>query len=164
MGSVSRNKNRIPKLEYDLRKLAKVRLMGQVCNYRYTFILPDGNDIRFDTKRIAIDLCPRAFIITSGNEWVHKETYEDNIVKAFDRIRKDNKSAWLNAAYSMSHGMLHFPPHRVQERHWYEENSLLMFLLFLNDAIATYPTYPIDLQRYRENIPSLEDTASGDSG
>jgi len=160
-GSISRGKKKIPKLEYDLRKLAEVRLMGQDRNYRDTFILSDGNEIRLDTKRFNINLCPRAFIITSGDEWVHKKTYEAKVVTALDRIRKDNESAWLNAAYSMNHGMLYFPPHRAHEGRWYEENSLLMFLMFLNDAIATYPTYRIELQKYRESIPSSEDTTSG---
>jgi hypothetical protein len=163
-GSISRSKKRIPKLEDDLRKLAKVRLMGEDRIYHDTFLVSDGKDIRLETKSISINVCPRAFLITSGNEWVHRKNYETNVVRAFDKIRKDNKSAWLNAALSMKHGMLYFPPHQADERRWFKENSLLTFLMFLNDAVTTYPTYRINLQRYRKNIPSLEDTTSGDSG
>jgi len=163
-GSISRNKKRIPKLEDDLRKLAKVRLMGEDRIYQDTFMVSDGKDIQIETKSFTINLCPRAFIITSGDEWVHRKSYETNVVKAFDKIRESNKSAWLNAALSMKHGMLYFPPHQADERRWFNENSLLMFLMFLNDAIATYPTYRINLQRYKQNIPSLRDNERGDKG
>jgi len=163
-GSISRNKKRIPKLEDDLRKLAKVRLMGEDRIYQDTFMVSDGKDIQIETKSFTINLCPRAFIITSGDEWVHRKSYETNVVKAFDKIRESNKSAWSNAALSMKHGTLYFPPHQADERRWFHENSLLMFLMFLNDAIATYPTYRINLQRYKQNIPSLRDNERGDKG
>lgn len=154
--TVKRGNHKVPKFESDIEKLATVRSMGRYRKYvDLVPILAEGR-VQFMQVEIPIDLCPRAFIITSGDEWTKAETYEKHLLDSLRSVRNNNPDTWLNAALSLRHGMLHFAPHTDFESKWFKDNPLLEFLLFLNKAIATFHTFKIDIQKYRPTIPETE--------
>jgi hypothetical protein len=153
---VNHKGKKVSKFESDIDKLATVRTMGRVRTYDE--MVPTFAKDKMSFKRLAfsLELCPRAFIITSGDEWQKSDTYKNNLIHSLKCVRQNNINAFLNAAFSFKHGMLHFLPHENFETRWYRNNSLLEFLLFINNAISTFDTFKIDIRKYRNTIPEIE--------
>lgn len=155
---VKRGGHKIPKFDSDIKKLAKVRSMGRRREYVDLVPYPTQEGIKLKPFVFTIDLRPMTFLITSGNEWAKAETYKKHLLNGLRNVRdKDKKrDTWLNAVFSLRHGMLHFERFTDFESKWIKENSLLEFLLYLNKAIATIPTFKIDIQKYRPTIQEIE--------
>lgn len=154
---VKRSNEKLPKLQIDIEKLSKVRSMGRVRHYRDRFPITEGRSITLREIQIPVELCPRAFIVTAGDEWAKPKTYKNHVIEALKNVKRNNSDAFINAAFSFKHGMLHFLPYDPFKTNWYEEHPLLEFLLFINDAILTFDTYKIDVRRYRHTIPKIDD-------
>ena len=93
-------------------------------------------------------------MITCGDEWQKHKSYEQHLISALNSAKaKGYDEVWVNAVLSMKHGMFHFTPHTKFEFNRVKSNALLEFLLFINRAISTYPTFRIDIGRYRPTIP-----------
>lgn len=146
-------KNSTPKLKSDMTKIAKVRKMGR--KRQYVDYFPTTSNGAVVLRNIVIDICPRSFLITAGKEY-SKKTYESNIKKYLLDIRETNDDAWLNGMFSVEHGFYYIPPEIDGKCKWFGEDTFLDFILFLNHSIAMYPTYKIDLQRYRSTIPNVD--------
>lgn len=147
---------KVSKFESDIDKLATVRSMGRIRSYDEMIPTCFEEKMRFERLAFSVELCPRAFIISSGDEWQNSNTYKENIVRSLVRVRQHNENAFVNAAFSFKHGMLHFPPYKQREAKWYKKNSLLEFLLFINHAISTFDTFKINIRKYRNTIPEIE--------
>jgi len=153
---VKQDGRKIPKFNSDIKKLAKVRSMGRRREYVDLVPCPTQEGVKLKPFVFTIDLRPMTFLITSGNEWAKAETYEKNLLNGLRNVRDENRDTWLNAVFSLRHGMLHFERFSDFKSKWIKENSLLEFLLFLNNAIATIPTFKIDIQKYRPTIQEIE--------
>jgi uncharacterized protein DUF6602 len=125
---------KIPKLADDLLKLAKVRRIAKTRKYV---------DLEYE-------LPPRCFLITFGDEWTHCENYRKHLMAGIETASQHGKDVWVNAAWSVRHGMFHFRPHltgQIPTR--VHENALLEFIFFINTAISSVRTDLIDVTRYR---------------
>jgi hypothetical protein len=153
---VKQDGRKIPKFDSDIKKLAKVRSMGR--RREYVDLVPclTQEGVKLKPFVLTTDLRPMTFLITSGNEWVKAKTYEKNLLKGLRNVKDENRDTWLNAVFSLKHGMLYFERLTDFKSKWIKENSLLEFLLYLNKAIATIPTFKIDIQKYRPTIQEIE--------
>jgi hypothetical protein len=148
---------RIEKIEDDLLKLAKVRKIAK----RRAYILPAlvqataQGAPRPGEIRLDYELAPRAYLITCGDEWVKRETYERHILASLTSASARRSEVWLNAAFSMKHGMLNFRPYVTYEAEWRGRNPMLEFILTLNDSVSRIQTGRIDVRRYRPTLPAL---------
>jgi hypothetical protein len=125
---------KIPKLSDDLLKLAKVRQIAKIRKYV---------DIEYE-------LPPRCFLITFGDEWTHWENYRKHLIAGIETARHHGRAVWVNATWSVRHGMFHFRPHETgQIPTRVHENALLEFIFFINTAISSVRTDMIDVTRYR---------------
>lgn len=146
---------KIPKFESDILKLAKVRKMGHSRRYFDFFHYESKNEFKIEERSFPVILCPRSFIITCGDEWKKPERYKKNIIDSLKKVKEEYSDTWINAAFSLTHGMLHFKPYTEFENEWIKNNSLLEFVLLINNALSTFPTWRIDISKYRP-IPELE--------
>jgi hypothetical protein len=129
----------IAKLQDDILKLAKLREIAKDREYR----------------EFSYSLAPRSFLITCGDEWVKKDTYEKHLMAALADAQQRRSQVWVNAVFSMRHGMFHFKPHTAFEHEQpIRDNALLEFVLFLNNAISDFPVARIDLRKYRPTLPA----------
>lgn len=144
---------KVPKIEDDLIKIARVRKIAQQREYMETFPNIENGQLKFSTHKIDISLSPRSFLITCGDEWQKEETYEKHILSALTSAKEKGHEVWVNAVLSMKHGMFHVTPYTEFEINKIKENALLEFLLFINSTISSYHTYRIDIRRYRPTIP-----------
>lgn len=148
----------ISKFEADTMKLAKLRQIAQHREYRDSFPITardakEKNEITFVEFDVHVRLPPRCFLITCGDEWAKRDTFERNVVEGLHSLKEKGLSPWLNAVLSMRHGMLHFKPHHEYETQWLTKNALLEFILFLNNVVATNRTHRIDIRKYRPSTP-----------
>ena len=106
-------------------------------------------------SRISYSLSPRSFLITFGDEWSKSKTFEKNLIRALTHAKQEKypEHVWINAAFSMRHGMFHFIPHTQFEYNSVKYNALLKFFFFINDVVSNFFTSRIDLWRYRPTIP-----------
>lgn len=149
-----------PKLEDDALKLARVRQIARERSYITSVAVKGSAGISLENVSVNFELSPRAFLITCGDEWAKSETYEKHLLAALNSASDRHEHVWLNAVLSMQHGMFHFKPFTTFEYECRQQNALLEFLLFVNNAISSYHTYPIDLQRYRPTVPSAADESN----
>jgi hypothetical protein len=156
----------IEKLEDDILKLARLRALARRREYIDSSPVGflQGEELRAiygGPRRVEVDLAPRAYVITCGDEWSRAATYQAHLDAALRSARQRGEGeTWLNAALSIKHGLIWYRPHSdfVSER--LREHGLLEFFLFLNQAIATYQTYRINITRYRPSVPE----ENGDTG
>ena len=92
------------------------------------------------------------YVVTSGDEWKSPDTYTKNGVVALERLSSRDNHPWLNAAFSLRHGLLEFEPYTAFHGHWTTTNSLLQFLFTLNQAVSTFSTFKVDLKRYAKAL------------
>lgn len=147
----------IQKLEDDTLKLARVRQIARERSYITSVVVKGSAGISLENVSLQFELSPRTFLITCGDEWVKSETYEKHLLAALNSASTRHEHVWLNAVLSMQHGMFYFRPYTKFEHERRKQNALLEFLLFVNNAISSFHTYPIDLQRYRPTVPSATD-------
>ena len=62
------------------------------------------------------------------------------------------KHVWLHMAYSLKHGLYRFRAYTNFEYRHIEKDALLEFVLWLNELLSTYPTYRMNLSRYRPGL------------
>lgn len=143
----------VPKFEGDLAKLGGVR---SLCNKREYFEVHPvkvGDKIEMYPLPFTLTGSPRSYLVTSGDEWKSADTYQRNLVSALKKLNSQGKPTWVNAALSLQHGLLLFKPYTQHESHWQRSNALLNFLLVINQAIATFSTFKVDIKRYAKTIP-----------
>jgi hypothetical protein len=150
----AKDRRRKPKLQDDIEKLARFREIAKKREYTDSLAVAKDNGIEVRDYTITIELCPRSFLITCGDEWQNHEPYEQNLVGSLGAAKSNEEEVWLNGVLSMKHGFYHFTPHTTFEFNRIEKNPLLEFLLFVNRAISTYRTYRIDIGRYRPRVPN----------
>lgn len=161
-GTIKRASGKTTKLEDDLRKLAKVRKLGENRKYQDQIMVttPEGR-FQLATRTFAVTKPgPRAFLVTCGDEWANAATYERNLVAALRALKDEGTNVWLHAAYSVAHGLLTFKPYSDFEGEWRQTNALLDFVLYINQLVGSFPTYQIDLGRYR-SAPQSDGTIIG---
>jgi len=146
---VKRDKNNIEKLEDDLIKIAKVRRIAKFRKYVTTVPVLENGKLELVKTNLEIELCPRSFLITYGDEWKKHDTFYRHLNSALCSARDKGYEVWVNSVLSMSHGMFRVVPYTEFEIHRMASDALLEFLLFINNAISTYHTYQIDINRYR---------------
>ena len=144
---------KLSKLEDDILKLAKLRGIAREREYLIPVNSVQNNQVQFANARLPYILPPRCFLITCGDEWVKAATYEKNLLGAMNAAAKRSAHVWLNAAFSMRHGMFHFKPFTDFDHQRTIENALLEFVLFINVVIAEFRTSHIDIRRYRPTLP-----------
>ena len=146
---------KITKLEDDILKLAKLRRIADDREYLHSVATETATGLQLVEGRFSFSLSPRSFLITCGDEWSKKETFEKNLLGALTRAKQkqDQKHVWINAVLSMRHGMFHFVPYTEFEFNSIKDNALLEFFFFVNNAISEFFTSRIDLRRYRPTIP-----------
>lgn len=143
---------KIPKLQDDLLKLARVRKMSETREYYDSFSTVDANGkIRVALKKIKRKLAPRTFLITCGSEGT-KNKYEETLVAALEAADKIQEQTWVNMVYSLNHGLFRFIPYTKYEYRHTQDDVLLEFILRLNHMISTYQAYRIDITRYRPSL------------
>jgi hypothetical protein len=153
-GQLGKGPNAVSKLHADLRKLSVVRKLGENRHYHAQVPIVDGGAVALGTADIvAVSPGPRSFLVTCGDEWVNASTYERNLVAALKAVRSEGRSVWLHAAYSVKHGLLSFVPYTDFECTWTTKDPLLEFVMFINQSLTNFPTYQIDLRRYRSSMP-----------
>lgn len=146
-------KRKISKLEDDITKIAKVRRISKIRRYKAVELSIDENNTpQPKYSDFNITLSPRSFMITYGDEWKKSETYEKHLIEALKQSKSKGHEVWVNAVFSMSHGMFHFVPNTEFLYSRIKSDALLQFLLFINQAISSYQTYQIDISRYRPDI------------
>jgi len=141
------------KFKNDIEKLARIRTMGKTREYLLEVPVLDEGLPQIKVINAVTEGCPRTFLITCGREWKNDKTYKRNLVKAIKSAVIKNENAWINAVFSMSHGMLHF--HESLDVEWDKKDALLNFLLFLNHANNYFITGKVDIQKYRPTIPDV---------
>jgi hypothetical protein len=146
-------KGTISKIQDDILKLAKLRRIAKDREYLMPVHVRNGNRIELRSVPFPYALSPRCFLITCGDEWVNAATYERNLVEAMTTAKSRHPDVWLNAVFSMRHGMWHFKPFTDFERKRITVNALLEFVLFINTVVAEFHTSQIDIRRYRPTIP-----------
>jgi hypothetical protein len=140
--------NKKPKLLSDLEKLIKIRKMGEERTYVVFSNHVSEEELKIKPQSMTLNLCPRTFLITSGREWTKRETYSGNIIKHLKSLKVDCKQTWLNACFSLNHGMLWFKPYTDFEYKWEKKDALMMFLFSLVDSVTSFQTYRIELRKY----------------
>ncbi|MEJ2682724.1 MAG: hypothetical protein P8144_15030 [Gammaproteobacteria bacterium] len=143
----------ISKLEDDILKLAKLRGIAREREYLVPINTVQNGQVTFKNSRLPYTLSPRCFLITCGDEWVKADTYERNLLSSMNAAKQKNDHVWINAAFSMCHGMFHFKPFTQFEHQRTRENALLEFVLFVNVVVAEFRTSHIDIRRYRPTLP-----------
>ena len=145
-----RDKN-LGKLEQDIRKLAEVRAL---CKERHYFEMQPvvvGKKIEYQAVPFVLT-GTRCYLITSGDEWKSADTYQRNVVAGLHNLRAGGKQPWLNAAYSVRHGLLEFVAYTDFLSQWSSNNALLAFLLAINQGVNTFSTFKVDLRRYAKSL------------
>jgi len=140
--------NKKPKLLVDLEKLALVRKMGEKREYVVPSDIVSEEELKIPFRKMVLNLCPRTFIITSGKEWVKRETYSENIIKHLKSLKVEYGQVWLNACFSLKHGMLWFKPYTDFHYEWQKNDALMTFLFTLVDSVTSFQTYRIELRKY----------------
>jgi len=144
------------KFEADILKLAEVRGMGK--NRRYQVKYWESQEIPERASRTAA-LSPRAFLMTAGDEWAEAATYETHLAKSLRSAKAESEHTWINAAYSMKHGLLKYRPCTVFEHdNWIKDDSLFHFIFMLLYGIQTFalPNAALDVNAYR-SMPKEEE-------
>jgi hypothetical protein len=149
----SGEKKSVPKLEHDLVKLARVRRIAKHREYNVDVPVITDKGLGLRPFQCHFDLCPRTFLITCGTEWKKAETYQAHLVEALKSAKNTESEPWVNAAFSISHGMFYFKPGAEYECLRISDNALIEFLLFVCSAVSSYPTYRIEVRRYRPTAP-----------
>ena len=155
---VKSGKRRIMKLESDIKKLQKVRLMGLNRLYFDDVPIPVKGTGGPIIQRMALQArgCPKAFIITCGGfEHKTRKGYENRITSILNQLIKQNEHAFINAAFSMKNGMLHIRPYKITPS-WVDSYPLATFIFFLVDCITGFQTMRIDVSRYMRVIEKLK--------
>ena len=86
-----------PKFKADIVKLAKVREMGKIREYIDMQTIMIKDEIRYLAQSLSLKASPRAFLITSGDEWKNKETYEENLLQSLRDAKNEGNELWINA-------------------------------------------------------------------
>ncbi len=144
----------IGKLQDDILKLAKLREIAKDREYLDSLAIATPEGLQLRDGQISYSLSPRSFLITCGDEWVKADTYEKHLMRALAHAQQMRSHVWVNAVFSMRHGMFHFKPHTTFEHDRIRDNALLEFILFLNNAISDFRVSRIDLRRYRPTLPA----------
>lgn len=154
------NLGKIPKLQDDALKLAGVRSLTRERKYRDMFPVVDADGAQMKVKQFNLvrKLSPRTVLITCGTEGL-RETFESNLLKSLNASHEINDHTWVHLVYSLKHGLFRFKTYTEFKYRHITENALLEFLLRLNNIISTYPTYRVDITRYR---PTLGDEPTKD--
>jgi hypothetical protein len=142
----------IGKLEQDIGKLAQVRTLCKDREYFEIQPVVVGKKIEYRPVSFMLTGSPRCYIVTSGDEWKSSDTYKKNVVASLNRLSGSGNEPWLNAAFSLQHGLLEFRAYTKFQGQWITTNALLQFLLTLNQAIATFSTFKVDLKRYAKSL------------
>lgn len=140
---------KIPKLADDILKLARLREIGRHREYLEQVAVDTAAPLLPSDRTLAYELPPRCFLITFGDEWSKTETFERRVRECLNLASRHSRDVWINAVWSMRHGMMHFRPHTNFESTTVMENSLLEFVLFINRAASEFRTARIDVRRYR---------------
>jgi hypothetical protein len=153
---------KIDKFKSDILKLALVRKLGRSRNYLVRRWNKHGVLVQ---ERKRLTLSPRAFLITSGDEWKKRSTYQNHL---FRSLKEANKSSepWVNAVFSVGHGLIKFKPHtEFEHREWIKTNALFEFILSLNHSVQTFcvPEAGLDWESYRRMPDEESDPAIADS-
>jgi len=145
----------VPKLQSDVDKLACVRRLGRERDYMDIQPIQSHDKLEFRTLDFRLTGSPRCFLITSGDEWRSKDTYETNLISALQQSKAQGNPSWINAALSMTHGLLRFTPYKEYETEWIETDPLLTFLLIVNESVASFPTFKINIRKYAKKLPKV---------
>lgn len=145
----------VPKLESDVDKLALVRRLGRERDYMDIQPVLTGEKLEFRTLDFRLNGSPRCFLITSGDEWKSKDAYENNLISALKRSKEKGNPSWINAAFSMTHGLVRFTPFKEYETKWIEADPLLTFLLIVNESVGSFPTFKINIRKYAKKLPTV---------
>jgi hypothetical protein len=153
---------KIPKLEDDILKLAKLRRLARKREYVDSPLLAfktAENEIKvmWPDLNLSFDLAPRAFLITCGDEWRKTKTFRSNLDAALSSAKQRDDEVWINAVLSVEHGMIWYKPRTYYESERREEHGLLEFILFLSKAISDYRTFRINIKRYRPTLPEQQE-------
>ncbi len=145
----------IDKIQDDILKLAKLREIARDREYvRDAFdshVQPIGSG-----PKVKLQLSPRSFLITCGDEWSKPTTYQGHLISALKGAQKHATGrVWVNAVLSMQHGMFYFERYTEFTCTRVADNPLLEFILFVNEAISSFPGSRIDLRRYRTSLPMV---------
>lgn len=154
LGKVNRSGlGKIPKLQDDVLKLARVRELTDVRKYSDFFPVVHDNPSKLELRenKLTITLSSRTILITCGREGSRKK-YEENLLASLQAAKEINGHVWVHLTYSLKHGLYRFHAHTEFEYRHIEKNAILEFLLYLNDLLSTYPTYKTDITRYRPGI------------
>jgi hypothetical protein len=146
-------KTKISKLQEDIQKLADLRGIAREREYLDYGAIQVAEEQRLEKRRIVYTLSPRCFLVTFGDEWAKSATFEKHLLAALNAAMQNSNQVWLNAVFSMRHGMFSFRPHTPFSYHRVADNPLLEFFLFINDAVSGLWTSQIDLRRYRPTLP-----------
>ena len=153
---VTSRKKDISKFEADILKIAEVRRMGKARRYRVAYWDDDGSQVR-ESKTMSLQ--PRAFLLTCGEEWKKRKTYEKHLQESLAKAKTKSDCAWINAAFSLRHGLLKFQPYtEFEHRDWITVDAFFEFIFFLSHAVQTFalPNAALDTNRYRK-MPQEED-------
>ena len=145
----------VPKLESDVDKLACVRRLARERDYLDIQPVQANGKIEFLPLDFRLTGSPRCFLITSGDEWRSEGTYETNLISALQRSKEKGNPSWINAALSLTHGLLRFTPFKEYETEWIHSDPLLTFLLIVNESVASFPTFKIPIRRYAKKLPEV---------
>jgi hypothetical protein len=154
---------KIDKFASDILKLARVRELGRSRNYLVRRWDKDGGLVQ---ERRVRTLRPRAFLITSGEEWKARSTYQIRLLRSLNQAKSKSSETWVNAAFSVGHGLIKFKPFtEFAHREWIQENALFEFVFFLNHAVQTFcvPEASLDWSSYRRMPDEESDAAIADS-
>ena len=136
------------KFDLDVARLGHARSICSNPVYMKMVPVQTAKGVKILPKSYQLNGAPRCYLITSGNEWSRKETYQRNLQASLKAFNANSKTGWINAAFSLKHGLLWFKPYTEYESRWITEAPLLQFVLALNKAICTFPTGQIDVSRY----------------
>ena len=149
-------KHSVAKLEDDALKLAKLRRLARKREYVHTHLYlvrrRHHAKVQFLPVSFPYNLAPRTFLILCGDEWAKKDSLKRNVEAALRSAK-----GFINAVFSMRHGMLWFKPYTDYESEWRPQNGLLEFIFFLNKTISSYQTFRVDISRYRPTLPTVEE-------
>jgi len=146
--------NGVSKLASDVDKLAGVRRLASERDYMDIQPVQTNGKVEFLPVEFRLTGSPRCFLITSGDEW-RRTTYESKLISALRRSKEKGNPSWINAAFSMSHGLVRFAPFKDYETEWIESDPLLTFLLIVNESVASFPTFKIKIRRYAKKLPKV---------
>ncbi len=147
----------VSKFQDDVSKLAYLRRLARHREYKdripFVTVANQTGQIAFQELIWKQDLAPRSFLITCGDEWSQRNTFESNLLTSLCAVRKEGQDAWVHAVFSMKHGMLWFKANTDFHCDWRTKHALLEFILFVNKMVSTYQTFRIDIARYRPTLP-----------